>query len=457
MCLNDLMTQRRTPHPATRLGRPFLVVWAGQTVSTIGSTLSGVGVGIHVFVETGSATWLGVFAALTSVPYLLASPLLPLTDRRPRRSVMIGADTVAMLGPAIALLLALTDRLEIWHLVVAGFVSGFANAFQGPASQAAIPALVAPQALDRANSLGQLGAAGGIVLGPILATPLVAWWGIEAVLLADLATFAVGTLATLSVHFDDAIDDVPVSDDRTWSAVRAWLAGPGRPLIGIIALTGGVNLLLAFFNVSILVLATDLGGTARAGLVLGTAGAAMIIGSLVSAARGVSADRVKSLSLGLTAMGAGFVIAASRPSLAIVVVGVGVALGAVPVLGAVTSTIFHERVPASMQGRVFGLRSALGRSLEPIGSVAAGFVIADVAEPAMRADSALGSTIGRLIGEGETRGAALVIAAIGSTIVVVGLRLRTSQLRAQLVDHGPTDEPVVGTSGDEDACVTSRV
>lgn len=438
-----------SPIPAApSLGRPFLTVWAGQTVSIIGSMLSGVGIGIHVFVETGSAVWLGAFAALASLPYLLASPLLALTDRYPRRSVMIAADTFAMVGPAVALVLALTNRLEIWHLVAAGFAAGLGNAFQGPASQAAIPALVAPSVLDRANSLGQIGPAGGIVLGPVLATPLVAWWGIEAVLLVDLVTCAVAVAATLSVRFPDATDDAGVSDDRTWAAVRTWLTGPGRPLLSVIALTGGVNLLLAFFNVSILVLATDLAGTARAGLVLGIAGAAMIAGSLLSAARGVSADRVKSLSLGLATMGGGFMIAAARPSLVVVVVGVAVALGAVPLLNAVTSTIFHERVPASMYGRVFGLRSALGRSLEPIGSAAAGFVIADVAGPAMRSDGTFASTVGELIGTGETRGAALVIATIGLTILAVGLRLRVSTLRHRLRYDEPSTDPSIAAAVD---------
>ena len=37
------------------LGPRFVTVWAGQTLSSIGSALSGVGVAVYVFVETGSA------------------------------------------------------------------------------------------------------------------------------------------------------------------------------------------------------------------------------------------------------------------------------------------------------------------------------------------------------------------------------------------------------------------
>ena len=48
--------------------------------------------------------------------------------------------------------------------------------------------LVDPAALARANGLAQLGPAAGIVIGPALASPLVARWGIEDVLGLDLAT-----------------------------------------------------------------------------------------------------------------------------------------------------------------------------------------------------------------------------------------------------------------------------
>lgn len=421
----------------TSLGPRFLTVWAGQTVSTIGSTLSGVGVGIFVFLETGSAAWLGVLAAVASIPSVLTSPLLSLTDRFPRRSVMIAADAFAVVGPSGALVLSLVDRLEVWHLVVAAFLGRVGSSFHWPAAQAAVPALVSPTELDRANGLNQLGTAGGIVIGPALATPLVARWGIEAVLLADVLTFLVAVIATLSVRFEDVVDDSDVADDRTWAAVRAWLFGPGRALVVLIAVMAVVNFLLAVFNVALLVLATDLAGAAGAGTVLGVAGAAMVVGSLVSAGRGVPADRIGAISMGLASAGVGFVVAASRPSLALLIVGIVLALAAVPVLSATAATIFHEQVPASMQGRVFGLRGALARALEPVGSVLAGFAIAHLAAPAMRADGVLADNVGWVIGAGDERGAALVLAVVGIALALVAARLAASPIRRRLARQSP--------------------
>lgn len=158
----------------------------------MGSTLSAVGVAVFVYLETGSEAWLGVLAGAAGLPVVLVSPFLGLLDGYRRRTMMLIGDVTAAIGPFVALLLALSGRLELWQLALAGFVGGIGTAIQTPAGMAAVPALVDRESLDRANGLAQLGPAAGIVAGPMLATPLVAWWGIEAVLAVDFATFKIG-------------------------------------------------------------------------------------------------------------------------------------------------------------------------------------------------------------------------------------------------------------------------
>ena len=440
-----------TPTAPPRLGARFLVVWAGQTVSAIGTILSGVGVAVYVFVETGDATWLGLLAAASSVPYLATLPLVKLTDRFRRRAVMIGADTFAVVGPAIALALAVVGRLEIWHLAVAGFLGGVGNSFQWPAAQAAIPALVERDALDRANGLFQLGPAAGMVLGPVLATPLVAQWGIEAILCVDIATFIVAVAATTLVRFDDAtvatdttdaqgVTGSIAADDGTWHATAVWLRTAGRPLLVLLGVMAIVNFCLAFFNVALVVLATDLGGTARSGVALGAGGGAMIVGSIVAARRGVAPDRVGTFARALMMFGVGCAVAASRSEFSLVVVGVVIALVAVPAVNASVSTLFHERVPASMYGRVFGLRTAIGRALEPVGGAIAGVVVAHLAAPSLAEGGLLAGSVGRVIGTGTDRGAALVLMGVGGALGCLGWWLWRSSLRRELAPTAPVEQ-----------------
>ena len=441
ICLNEAMEQ---DHPS--LGRRFLTVWLGQTASTIGSTLSAIGVAVFVFVETGSTAWLGVLIAAAAAPFVLVTPLLPVIDRFERRAVMILADVLAGSGTVVALALALTGRLQLWHLIVTGFVGGVGTALQVPAFQAAIPQLVVPSALDRANGLTQLGAAAGVVVGPAIATPLVAWWGIEAVLLVDLVTFAVAVAATTSVRFSSepvvSVADGDAVDDGSWAAARTWLGSHGRPLVGLLVAMAVVNFCLAGFNVAVLSLATEVGGPARSGLVLGAGGLAMLAGTLVIGQRGLPERRIRAAAGSLLAIAVGCAIAAFRPSFALVVVGVVVSLGLVPAASASISTVFHEWVPPSMQGRVFGLRGAIGRSLEPIGSVVAGFAIVHLATPVADADGGFAALTDVLIGEGAGRGPALALVAIGLALAGLAVGLWRSSVMTAIDDRPAQPAPV---------------
>ena len=423
-----------------------MTVWLGQSLSLVGSTVSGVGVAVWVYLETGSAAWLGVLAAMAAVPALLTGPFLPIVDRVPRRRMMIVADTVASVGTIAALALAAAGRLEVWHLVVAAFVGGVGSAFQFPAFQAAVPLLVDREALGRANGLNQFGPALGVVVGPVVATPLVAWWGITAVLLVDVATFLVAIVCTTVVRFGDR--DLPDTatgpdDDGSWRSVVAWLRTDGRPLVVLLAAMAITNFFLAFFNVSILSLATILGGAARAGLVLGAGGLSMLVGTIVLGSAGVARRRVRTFGAALVAVGVGCVVGAIRPEFVLLVIGVVIALGMVPAVGAAVATIYHERVPPRMQGRVFGLRAAIGRGLEPLGALTAGVVISSVAEPAM-GDGEIGArTVGRVIGTGADRGAAAVLAATGVALVVIGVWVMRSWINGVL-DGDRVAEPAPG-------------
>jgi DHA3 family macrolide efflux protein-like MFS transporter len=437
--------------PDTRrppLGRRFLTVWIGQTVSEIGSMLSGVGAAIYVFVSTGSATWLGILAALAALPYLLTSPIATLIDRFPRRTVMIWADVGAACGPLFAVIMSLFGGLEVWHLAVAGFVGGLGNSLQAPASQAAVPALVDRDALGRANALKQFGPALGVVIGPVLAAPIVAWWGIQAVLLIDLATFLIGVGTVSLVRFDDQRDEHPVDDDGSWSMMWMWLSTDGRSLLMLMGATAVVNFVLAFFNVSLIALAADIAGPASAGLVLAVGGAAMIVGAIVAAQRGLPLDRLAAFSRGLVLMSLGLVVTAMRPSVAVVIVGVVIALGCVPWVNATMATVYNERVPASMQGRVFALRGAISQSLLPIGSALAGVTISGLAAPAIDDGGWLASSIGGLIGTGRERAPALVLLACAAALMVAAVVVWRSETRRELlvVPESTTGE---SSSGDE--------
>lgn len=409
-------------------------------MSTLGSTLAGVGIAVHVYARTGSVALLGLLMALAAAPAVLVVPVLGIVDRVDRRAMMITADVVAASGTAVGLVLAASGRLEVWHLGVVGVVAGLGNALQFPAYQAAIPDLVPAAALGRANGLVQLAPALAIVVGPAVATGLLATGGLAAVLAVDLVTCVVGVTATAATRFRSRPVHRPAGETASEQAPTSawrWLRTEGRPLLALMGVVAVVNLALSMFNVSLLALATDLGGTARAGLAPTVGGLGMVAASLVLARRGIPAARIRAVAGSLVVVAAGVAITGLRPWFWLVVVGVALAMSAVPLANAVAATLFHEHVPATMHGRVFGLRAAAARALDPAGSMLAGVVVAGLARPVVTSEGPIGDVVALAVGHGPARDTAVVAIGVGAALVVAAIAVTRMSALAPLRRSDP--------------------
>lgn len=349
----------------------FLIVWSGQVVSQFGTVLASFGAAVWVFVETGSLAWLTALTVAASLPPLLALPLVGMVDRFDRRLVMMGADVGAAAVTVGLVTIWVVAELQPWHLVVASLMAGASGSIQGSAYAAAIPSLIGPDELERANGLLQLGPSLGVVAGPGAAGLLIAVGGISPVLIIDLASFAIAIGSLAAVRFRAPPPQPAGSTFRLTEAVH-WLWREARPIAYLIMLIGATNFLLAIFNLSILARGALLGGEAGAGLAPTVGGIGMMVVSLVIGARGVPQRRIQALGWSTAAFGGLTVAAGVAPSLALLVVSVGLALSTAPLAHTIIATTLHQRVPADLHGRVFGLRNAIGRGTHPLGSVAAG-------------------------------------------------------------------------------------
>src|ERR1044071_3740712 len=100
----------------------FLTMWAGQTVSLLGSSLTSFALGVWVYQRTGSVTKFALIAFFASLPGLLVSPIAgALVDRWDRRRTLILSDSLAAVTSVILLVLLWDesrDLLEVWHIYV---------------------------------------------------------------------------------------------------------------------------------------------------------------------------------------------------------------------------------------------------------------------------------------------------------------------------------------------------
>jgi hypothetical protein len=178
--------------------RPFRLLFAARTVSTVGDRLVPVALSFAVLDLTGSVSDLGLVFAAQSVPMVLLVLFGGVwSDRLVRQHVMIASDVVRGLAQAASAVLLLTGEARVWQLVALQALYGAAEAFFGPASTALVAQTVEGPDLQQANALLGLTDSVCSFAGPALAGVIVALaspgWGLAA----DAATFAIGGVILL--------------------------------------------------------------------------------------------------------------------------------------------------------------------------------------------------------------------------------------------------------------------
>ena len=118
----------------------FLLIWAGQLVSAIGTRLSSFAMGVYILHTTGSTMQFAMTFVAMDIPAMLAAPFAgALVDRWDRRRVMMACDAVsAATMLAMAGLLA-TDQLRVWQIYIGVAIGAVCTTFHAPAFCAAFP------------------------------------------------------------------------------------------------------------------------------------------------------------------------------------------------------------------------------------------------------------------------------------------------------------------------------
>ena len=182
--------------------RTFLIVWSGQLVSIVGTSLTWFGLSIWVYLETGSVTQLGVMMLAANLPRILLAPVAgALVDRWNRRWAMIVSDGLSGIGTLVIATAFLTDSISIGLLViVAALISSF-EAVHWPAYQAATSLLVPKERYSQASGMVQMAEAAGQLLAPFLGGAFVALGGVGILIAIDVVTFAIAVATLLVVRF----------------------------------------------------------------------------------------------------------------------------------------------------------------------------------------------------------------------------------------------------------------
>ena len=186
--------------------RDFGLLWWGQIISQVGEGLNKVALLWFVYTLTGSALKVTVVGLLQTVPPLLFGPLIGVfLDRLPKKAVMVWVDLIrAGMTFLIPALFAL-DLLSLEGLYVLIFLTSIVSTIFGPALMSAVPRLVRPFELMRANALIQSTNNVGLLLGPAISGILIAMIGAENVLYVNSATFLISAFCLIPMRLHETL------------------------------------------------------------------------------------------------------------------------------------------------------------------------------------------------------------------------------------------------------------
>lgn len=372
--------------------RTFVCLWLAQVLSTLGSGFTTFGLGVWVYQQTGSATQYALISFFTLLPGLLVAPMAgALVDRLDRRLLLILCDGMSGVSTLALLYLFSTGSLETWHIYTLGAINSTFTSLQMPAFTASVSLLVGPRQLGRAAGMSQVGDAASRILAPLGAGALMAQVSLLGLLVIDLASLvlAILTLAFLkipnpsSTATEASQTDRPSLFEDAREGMRYIAERPG--MLALLLMVMWVNFALGIVQTLLAPLVLSMASPKALGMVLSVSAVGLLVGGLVMAIWGGPARRIPMVFLCVTIQAIVLWVAglsASVPMLAACSFGFMLAMA---IQASCSTAFWQSKVPPQLQGRVFALRSMVGRACLPLAFLVGGPLAEKVLEPLVHA------------------------------------------------------------------------
>jgi MFS family permease len=289
---------------------------------------------------------------------------------------MLMSQYVQMTAAFMLAALVYTDVIGIWHILTLSAITGFAQAFGGPAYQSLIPLLVEKEHLPNAIALNSIQFNLARVIGPIVAGGALATFGMVACFGLNGLSFIFVNAAILALH-------VVHAPERATTRMRDQLTGGLRyvrdqPQLVTLTIIGFVTAFLGFPVITFLpvivkdVFNQDVGLYTR---LMTFAGAGAVLGALVVAWIG----KHRHMGLMLLALQGAFglfVIAVSfSRNVVLTEVLLFIAWFLLVMCMSLTTSLVQLLAPPDLRGRVVSIYMVAFRGGSPIGGLVSGWLV----------------------------------------------------------------------------------
>lgn len=357
--------------------RDYVIRFAGQIVSTLGTRISSIAFPLLTLSLTQSALQVGIVSALGNLPTIIVGlPAGALIDRWDRKKVAILSDAVRGVNlVSIPVALAL-GQLTVWQLYVTALLDGLMSVLFFTALQASTRRIVPVEQLAQGAQYDQFAVFSLGVIGPPLGGLL---YGIGNAIpfLADAISYSASVVSLLFVRSEFQLERQGTPRDLLEEIreglVWTWRHGTLRALIAASALFQAVR---SGTLLVMIVLAQRANATSfEIGVILALMSIGGILGSVIS-------HRLQRMfTIGHISIGVVWIYTLLYPLLIVVpsplFFGVIAGLWAIglPVLQIVQGAYRQLLVPDAIQGRVASIVRLSIWSAQSVGAALAGILL----------------------------------------------------------------------------------
>ncbi|BAZ37911.1 hypothetical protein NIES4101_38370 [Calothrix sp. NIES-4101] len=385
----------------------FIIIWLGQFISTIGSSMTSFAIEIWAWEITEKATSLTLIGFFSLIPSIIISPISGIiVDRFNRKLLMMLGDSIAVITTIVLLFLYQHEQLQIWHLYVISAINGTFNQLQYLAYSASVVLMVPKQHYTRVSSMDFISGYGSNILAPPLAGYLYKIIGLSGIAGIDIVTFLFAITSIFLVKIPQILnqDEEYLNGENIWKKL-------GFGLHYIFARKSLLALLIANL---LFWLPHDIGDSLYSPMILSrTNNDTFVLGSLAAAAGfgGVIGAIIVSIWGGFRRKIKGVLLGMIGAGLSKIIFGLGrtpltwipaqfCSSCNFPLNGSSNDAIWLAKVEPNVQGRVFAARSLLLQFVSAFGLLIAGPLADNIFAPALFAGSRLAAIFGNSAGGG---------------------------------------------------------
>jgi len=366
--------------------RNYRLLFAGQTVSLIGTWMTRLALSWLVYRLTRSAWLLGVVGFCGQIPMFFLGPIAGVwVDRWNRQKTLLVTQALSMLQSFALAALTLRGVIQIWHMIALALFQGVVNAVDMPARQSFVIEMVESRDdLPNAIALNSSMVNATRLIGPAIAGLVIAAIGEGWCFFADGVSYLAVIASLWAMHVPRTAR--PARHPRVFAQLaEGWrYVARSRPIRTLLLLLALVSLVGMPYTVLMPIFAAGIlhGGANTLGFLTGASGVGALLAALLLAMRKTVIGLGTRIAVSCAVFGAALVAFALSRSL-------WLSLLVLPFTGfgmmqemASTNTILQTIVEDDKRGRVMAYYAMAFQGIAPFGSLLAGAASARIGAPA---------------------------------------------------------------------------